>query len=582
MKRILIGLALAGIVLASCEKGPVTPLEEVKRMEFSAEFLRPYFKELYDSTGGPLWITQPNWMEEDFVRDWDIVKINDDFDLGLEVDLSGNGLKGTLPENFFDLHLSTVHLDNNFLSGELPENLGGNGCLSSFTAVNNDLSGTIPVALSKSLLNELDLRDNRFSGEIPEEVKAMSFFRSFDLNPQKEGSGFHLPEKIVPDAEDVRKLHAFYEAQKPEVQAMLEWSSSDPLEWRGTCFDGNGRLRGLELFDIDRPVDFSKLNEFTSLKQLCLINTIVEDPMNLDQLTQLEYLIISGAELLRMPSGLESLKNLRYLDLSRNFIRGEIPGFLNGLTNLEIIDLSDNLFYGKIPVFDGFRKLRILALCDLEHLDSEPLPEWLVNFKNLSCIYMWGSNFTGSLPASWKKMNNLLCFDVGENLLTGNVQHYFDDGTLPLLEYVCLGNNYFSGPLPEFTEKNHLTALGLYRNNFTGEIPESWKNLTLCSDLSLEDNLLTGTIPEWFADLTELEEFYVEGNMMAGTLSTALLDNPNCLEWYFENQKNGSLTFPEGTFLNLKTAERAVHDIHEAKKQEYKAALKAEMLSQNR
>ncbi|XP_048549052.1 receptor-like protein kinase 5 [Triticum urartu] len=84
--------------------------------------------------------------------------------------LFGNCLNGTLPRDLGKKspELVYVEVDDNEITGAIPEGLCTNGMLQSLTARNNRLNGSIPEALAGcSTLKRLILRDNKLTGKVP-------------------------------------------------------------------------------------------------------------------------------------------------------------------------------------------------------------------------------------------------------------------------------------------------------------------------------------------------------------------------------------------------------------------------------
>ncbi|KAF5771527.1 putative transferase [Helianthus annuus] len=67
-----------------------------------------------------------------------------------------------------------------------------------------------------------------------------------------------------------------------------------------------------------------------------------------------------------------------------------------------------------------------------------------------------------------------------------------------LLEVLDLGENKFSGNIPEWIGEIKLIALRLHKNNFTGRIPHSLCKSFRLQILDLAHNNLRGSIPHCF------------------------------------------------------------------------------------
>ncbi|EMS60554.1 Leucine-rich repeat receptor-like protein kinase PXL2 [Triticum urartu] len=86
--------------------------------------------------------------------------------------LFSNRLTGTLPPDLgknSSAGLMYIEVDDNEITGAIPEGLCANGKFQSLTASNNRLNGPIPAGLARcATLNNLVLDNNQLSGEVPE------------------------------------------------------------------------------------------------------------------------------------------------------------------------------------------------------------------------------------------------------------------------------------------------------------------------------------------------------------------------------------------------------------------------------
>ena len=85
---------------------------------------RQALQELYWSTGGPGWTDSTNWLSDKPVSEWRGVRADRD-GLVVSLDLSGNGLQGTLPGLLHQMpRLRYLDLGDNKLSGpsQVPRN----------------------------------------------------------------------------------------------------------------------------------------------------------------------------------------------------------------------------------------------------------------------------------------------------------------------------------------------------------------------------------------------------------------------------------------------------------------------------
>jgi len=68
----------------------------------------------------------------------------------------------------------------------------------------------------------------------------------------------------------------------------------------------------------------------------------------------------------------------------------------------------------------------------------------------------------------------------------------------------------------------HVSALELYENQLTGEIPSELGNLSNLTGLDLSGNPLTGEIPSELGKLSNLECLYLYSNQLTGEIPSEL------------------------------------------------------------
>ncbi|XP_059071854.1 putative leucine-rich repeat receptor-like serine/threonine-protein kinase At2g14440 [Cryptomeria japonica] len=77
--------------------------------------------------------------------------------------------------------------------------------------------------------------------------------------------------------------------------------------------------------------------------------------------------------------------------------------------------------------------------------------------------------------------------------LTGNIPPSI--ANLTALKQLLLGNNNFSGFIPDLSTLMNLTSLQLQNNQLTGDIPSSLEKLPMLNELFLQNNKLDGDVP---------------------------------------------------------------------------------------
>ncbi len=254
--------------------------------------------------------------------------------------------------------------------------------------------------------------------------------------------------------------------------------NSDISKWYGVTVD-NGKVTGLLLglyFDSFKGFipDLSALTELSSL--------IISDP------------IISGGL-----SGLQNLKKLKTIRITRygtilNNLESIVP--LCGLINLEEISLVGCTFNSNsLPT-------QLNQLTNLKELfiRSESLSENLSilgSLPSLTTIRL-ECNFSNGLPSNFTSLQNLIFIDMNFNLINDiSVLQY-----IPALQYINFEYNNLTTIPDGFTNLNNIKVLKIRSNEISGKLTFLSNNLQL-KELDIGDNKFEGSIPDLiFSDLT--------------------------------------------------------------------------------
>ena len=245
---------------------------------------------LYNSTDGPNWTDNTNWLSAEPVDDWYGIIVEEGH--VVEIYITNNGLSGPLPDGFANfVNLENLGFTANNLTGSIPSDFGSLQNLIRINLGGNNLTGSIPPELGNlTALEHLDLSTNYYlSGEIPPELGSLTNLRILQL------VSTHLTGEI-------------------------------PSEL--------GSLANLRILRLD-------VNGLTG-----------EIPPELGNLSNLETLWLSSNELNgEIPPELGNLTEIQNLALHSNRLTGEIPPELGNLSNLEHLWLSQNALYGELPAF---------------------------------------------------------------------------------------------------------------------------------------------------------------------------------------------------------------------------------------
>ena len=423
----------------------------------------------YHATNGPDWIDNTGWLTAAPLNTWFGVYTSDDGRVE-SLTLENNNLSGMIPEALFNLselrflqlgqnrlsgpippeieklvNLEGLELYANLISGQIPKELGNLVNASWIFLGFNQLTGQIPPELANlTNLNKLTLRYNKLTGRIPRGLLKLKLDH-LDLSnagvcaPTDIGFSAWLEgiqEKQVRFCNDLQRdvLIALYHATDgPNWKDNTNWLTESHLsEWYGVTLDDEERLRQLNL-------------ENNNLK-----GPLFPEIGSLEHLTSLN---LSSNKLFgTIPSSLGGLFRLEELDLSRNNLGDELPLELNLLESLEVLRL------------EGTQTCAPLNVAFQEWLGGIPNHQ-VENCINLDRRILL-TLFSNTGGPNW---TNRTGWDTGA----------------PLDEWYGVVTD----------DRGLVTKLDLDNNNLEGYLPHELGGLPGLSVLNLSSNGLSGTIP---------------------------------------------------------------------------------------
>ncbi|MCB0747120.1 MAG: hypothetical protein KDC90_06595, partial [Ignavibacteriae bacterium] len=135
---------------------------------------------LYNSTGGPNWTNNTNWLNGP-VSTWAGINVIDGHVYTIE--LINNNLSGNIPTDIGNLTgLRNLILDDNKLTGEIPSQISQLSELSVLTLSHNQMTGNLPAGLGNQNMTNLSLEFNKFTGPIPAEAGTWEFLYYLVVN----------------------------------------------------------------------------------------------------------------------------------------------------------------------------------------------------------------------------------------------------------------------------------------------------------------------------------------------------------------------------------------------------------------
>ncbi|CAI9117161.1 OLC1v1018505C1 [Oldenlandia corymbosa var. corymbosa] len=249
----------------------------------------------------------------------------------ISLDLRANQLTGTIPPSVSTLfpNLRYLELGHNRLTGKIPDFLGNFRALDTLDLSWNNFSGTVPKTFANlTKIFNLDLSHNHLVDPFP--TLYVKGIESIDLSYNQ----FHLVN-IPP------------------------WITSSPIIYSlklAKC--------GLKLKLDDWKPSETYFYDYIDLSE----NEITGSPFKI--LNSTEYLVgfyASGNKLQFDLGTLRLPKTLKFLDLSRNLVKGKVPSTVSGLQSLNV---SYNHLCGQLPS----TKFPASAFAGNDCLCGPPLP----------------------------------------------------------------------------------------------------------------------------------------------------------------------------------------------------------------
>ncbi|CAA0827484.1 receptor like protein 7 [Striga hermonthica] len=387
------------------------------------------------------------------------------------LDFSNNEFTGLIPPFRNSKNLSYVDLSRNLLTGSLSHaHFEGLSSLAYVDLGYNLLNGSIPSSLfSLPLLQKLQLSNNKFSGRVDE---------------------FSTSNATNLDTLDLSNN----ELTAPIPMSLFELTRLSVLSLDFNLFNGTIKLE-----------NFQRLGNLTRL-ELGYNNLTVDASIGWDlttSLPQLSRLNLASCNLYRFP-GLINQSKMTFLDLSNNFIEGEIPSWIWNVGNgrLSHLNLSNNL------LLDFQRPLNISRYISVLDLSSNllggelPMPPQSAAYVDYS-----NNSFTGTIPPDIGNFSLFAIFlSVANNNLTGKIPESLCHSAY--LQVLDLSGNHLDGNIPSCLILNRSTTLGvlnLGRNRINGFIPDKFSVGCSLKTLDMSNNNLKGKIPQSLANCAYLE-----------------------------------------------------------------------------
>ncbi|XP_065868271.1 receptor-like protein EIX2 [Euphorbia lathyris] len=387
------------------------------------------------------------------------IKLNQEVNDILEILLSGCVSDG----------LPSLTLDSCELSGQLTHDLNYFRNLITFYISYNSISGPIPLSLGEmNSLKRVDLSNNKLEGEVSH-LHFAKLTRLVDFDASGNNIALRVSSNWIPPLQlQILGLGSWQVgSQFPKWLRLLKHliyldlsnsGISTPIPfWFWDSFQNyiyltfsrnqmHGSIPNIPFASGVFPVIDLSSNNFSGPIPYFSPNVIALDLSNNS---------FSGSIFKFLCNKINQEKQMRFLNLERNFLHGEIPDCWSSWKNLAALKLSNNKFSGNIP-----NSIGILSFLESPHLHN--------------------NNLSGEIPSTIQNCKNLCMLDFSENNLVGSIPTWIGDGFA------------------------NWSILILHENKFDGYIPKELCHLVSLHILDLAHNGLSGTIPSCFSNFTKM------------------------------------------------------------------------------
>ncbi|XP_039135855.1 receptor-like protein EIX1 [Dioscorea cayenensis subsp. rotundata] len=315
--------------------------------------------------------------------------------------LSSNNLTGNIPNSLCNLvDLVLLDLSSNHLEGAIPNCWNNLTSLKFLILANNSLVGDIPYSFTSSSqsLQVLHLSNNQLQGEFPSFLKNCTSITTLALDHNNLSGNF--PSWVGETMTSLMILTLKANNFSGNLPLLFNLTSLHFLDLSHNSFIGGipqsyGNFTGMINISMNGGAKFSTIWEV-----LVISITVSTKGLELQfgvTLSSIRFIDLSKNNLSgQIPEGIVNLVGLQNLDLSCNNLSGVIPSNIGRMQSLESLDLSRNELVGLIP--SSLSTLHFLESLNLSHnnlFGKIPYTSQLTTFNDPS-IYDGNLNLCGA------------------------------------------------------------------------------------------------------------------------------------------------------------------------------------------
>lgn len=440
--------------------------------------------------------------------------------------------------------------------------------LATLTVFAGNLQGSLPSTIPSSL-SSLTIQSTPISGTIPSTLfTSLATSTANTISVVLDGTQIRgtLPASLFTPFASSKLTQIWFSAAKTLLAGSIPsgWCQSLPPLSSFTLNLANNNLYGsipANLFATTGLLNSSLQNSFTlSLASNGLSGTIPQElfsnigmPYKMLSVSLMNNMLTGTlpAEILPLgwnPAAYTTTTPQIIFIVSNNSLSGTIPstllcGSLTANTTLGVINmvLDSNRFEGPLPEHPFYCVNTNKRGGDSEALgqtsdklgarssrSSTSTSGYTLHVQTLS-LSLDLNQVTGSIPTSFLAgafdtiTNPTPVLSLGNNQLTGPVEDFFQ--TLPTTSnsrQVFLANNKLSGSLPSACAKSNIDFFEFAENQFSGSIPDTWKDCDLYY-VSIGGNIgINGSLPAALLNNSRVYSLNVSHTSLSGELTSSV------------------------------------------------------------
>ena len=455
-------------------------------------------EDLYFDTNGFNWNNNNGWLQDCDYCNWFGVTCDANQNV-TGLNLQNNNLSGQLPQSICQLSfLQDIILNENAIGGQIPACIGGMQSLIRLILNTNDFTGGIPDFTNTPNLGSLVLSANELTGSIPASVGDLPLL------------AFGVSGNNLSGCYDLNLMNL---CQPWILPGNVSSGNSFDASWFDFCMTGAGVCNcnnDIIPPTIDCPIGLIPLeinsNGTASASQSDFNITATDDCS--------ATVSISGGNFnvnCTNVGGPDRYQTILATDAAGNTSQCQV--------GVSVTDPNNNCC--SHPDLAGLRAFYDAAGGDMwKNTIANDLP-WFEDCD--PCGLMDGTPWFGIRCNANDRVGG---FQLNFNDLSGIITPDID--LLPELSGVIIYDNPgLMGSIPASICNLNITTFYIFRNNHTGIIPPCMTGITSLIDLNFKDNSLVGPIPDFGSGTPNLFNLNLNNNNLTGGLPASLADIPN-------------------------------------------------------